>query len=58
MWVLAKTDEALDEGTEIAVCGWCHLDGPLQTDDDVRRELAAAAADSLSWRWRWRPGRG
>jgi hypothetical protein len=45
------------DGREIGVCGWCHIEGPIRTDDDLRRELTAAANASISWRWRWRPTR-
>ena len=38
----------------VYVCGWCHLRGPMASEPDVQRELAAARADSISWRWRWR----
>src|SRR5581483_1576585 len=45
------------DGTEIGVCGWCHIEGPILSDEDLQRELAAAAADSLAWRWRWQATR-
>ena len=47
----------LDERV-IHLCGWCHIEGPILNEDDLDRELAAAADDSVAWRWRWRPGRG
>jgi hypothetical protein len=44
------------ESRPVRVCGWCHLDGPLFSEEDVQRELARARADSIAWRWRWRSG--
>ncbi len=44
------------ETRPVRVCGWCHLDGPLFTEEDVQRELGRARADSIAWRWRWRAG--
>ena len=41
----------------VHVCGWCHIEGPIRNEDDLQRELAAAAGDSVAWRWRWQPGR-
>ena len=38
----------------IHLCGWCHLQGPILTEEDLARELRAARADSIAWRWRWR----
>jgi hypothetical protein len=43
----------LDERV-IHTCGWCHLRGPILTEEDLAREMAAAKADSVAWRWRWR----
>ena len=42
----------------VRLCGWCHLEGSILTEDDLNEELQAAARDSVSWRWRWRAGRG
>ena len=42
------------EAHPVYTCGWCQCFGPLSTEADVQRELAAARADSISWRWRWR----
>lgn len=42
------------ERRPVYVCGWCHLQGPMDNEDDVQRELVAARRFSLSWRWRWR----
>jgi hypothetical protein len=52
-----EADEA-DEGRflndrVVHLCGWCHIEGPILTQDDLTRELAAAARDSVAWRWRW-----
>jgi hypothetical protein len=38
-------------GGTVELCGWCHLDGPILTTDDLDRELKAAAARSIAWRW-------
>ena len=42
----------------VRLCGWCHIEGPILTQDDLHQEFQAAVRDSVSWRWRWRPGRG
>jgi hypothetical protein len=39
----------------IYLCGWCHISGPLLTEEDVQRELVRARNSSVSWRWRWKP---
>jgi hypothetical protein len=46
------------DGSEVGLCGWCHVEGPVLDDEDLQRELSLAAADSISWRWRWHAGRG
>jgi hypothetical protein len=46
--------ESVDGRPSVSVCGWCHLTGQILTDEDLRRELEAARADSVAWRWRWR----
>ena len=40
----------------IPLCSWCQVVGPINDEDDLRREFAAARDASISWRWRW-PGR-
>ena len=61
--VYGGVDEEDDEGQQarpylesrpVYLCGWCHLRGAVQSEDDVRSELAAARQGSISWRWRWR----
>jgi hypothetical protein len=63
-----ETDEVDAEGDDdfetflddraVYLCGWCHVEGPILNEDDLKRELDAAARDSVAWRWRWRTGRG
>jgi hypothetical protein len=36
----------------VYTCGWCRLEGTVESEADLRRELAAARARSVSWRWR------
>lgn len=36
----------------IAVCGWCRLDGPILTREDLRRASEAARSRSVAWRRR------
>jgi len=36
----------------VYLCGWCRIEGPILTDDDLRRELDAARGCSVAWRWR------
>jgi hypothetical protein len=36
----------------VFVCGWCRLEGPVNDEADLRRELDRARALSVSWRWR------
>jgi hypothetical protein len=42
------------DGSEVRLCGWCHIGGPVLDEADLKRELDAAATDSVSWRWRSR----
>jgi hypothetical protein len=44
-------------GGTVELCGWCHVDGPILTNEDLDRELKAAAVESIAWRWTWRPDR-
>jgi hypothetical protein len=37
----------------VYLCGWCHVEGPILSEHDLKRELDAAAQDSVAWRWRW-----
>jgi hypothetical protein len=45
------------DGENVPLCGWCHIEGPVLSQADLERELAAAAADSVAWRWRWKATR-
>jgi hypothetical protein len=38
----------------VFLCGWCHVQGPILNEHDLKRELDSAARDSVAWRWRWR----
>jgi hypothetical protein len=40
------------DGSEIGLCGWCVIEGPVFTQADMDRELAAARARSVASRWR------
>ena len=53
---LSDDAQFLDEKL-VHLCGWCHIEGPILNEDDLQRELAAAASDSVAWHWRWQPGR-
>jgi hypothetical protein len=38
--------------TEVEVCGWCRVQPPIRTQNELERQLAAAAAELVRWRWR------
>ena len=42
------------ENRPVHTCGWCHLEGSLRNEADVKRALDVARAGSVSWRWRMR----
>jgi hypothetical protein len=49
--------ETILDDRAVYLCGWCHVEGPILNEDDLKRELEAAARDSVAWRWAWRTGR-
>jgi hypothetical protein len=50
-------DEAFLDDPAVHLCGWCHVEGPILNEIDLKRELDAATRDSVAWRWRWRATR-
>jgi hypothetical protein len=40
------------DGSEVGLCGWCRVTGPVLSLSELDRELAKAAADSVAWKWR------
>lgn len=38
----------------VYLCGWCHLRGDINSEQELQAGLTAARRDSVSWRWRWR----